>query len=84
MTFFGHTLGWIVLAMGWVLSFLGSLWIIVVAWQRSVLWGFGCFVLPALQLVYVGLHWKETKEGFFLLLAGFVLVIVGHALGVGS
>ncbi len=84
MTFFGHTLGWAVLVIGWIVTFLGSLWIIVLGWQRSIVWGIGCFLFPVVQLVYVGLHWKEAKDGFFMILAGFALLILGHGLGVGN
>jgi hypothetical protein len=85
-TFFGHTLGWAVLVLGWAVTFLGSVWIIVLRWQRSVLRGVGvgCFLFPVVQLAYVGLHWEEAKGCFFMLLAGFALTILGHAMGVGN
>jgi hypothetical protein len=41
-----------------------------------------CFFVPVIQVVYVVLHWKESKEAFFLLIAGFVLVILGDLTGV--
>ncbi|MGC1647915.1 MAG: hypothetical protein WA741_19000 [Candidatus Sulfotelmatobacter sp.] len=71
-----HILGWTFLVLGWVLAFLGSVWIIVLAWQRSILWGLICFLLPIVQLVYVAGHWKESKEAFFLHVAGLVLTIL--------
>ena len=77
-----HTLGWILFILGWILTFLGSLWIITLGWQRNVYWGVVCFFLPVIQLVYVVLHWKESKEAFFLLIARFVLVILGDLTGV--
>ena len=73
----GHTLGWILFILGWVLTFFGSLWIIVLGWQRNIYWGVVCFFIPIVQLVYVAFYWKESKEAFFLLMAGFVLVILG-------
>ena len=63
---------------GYVLTFLGSLWIIVLAWQKGVLWGVGCFVFPFIQLVYVVLNWKQTKQAFFLQLAGFGALILSE------
>jgi hypothetical protein len=76
-----HIIGWILLALGYVLVFLGGLWIIVLAWQRSVLWGAACLLLPGAQLVYVIAHWKESKEGFFLTLAGLALLILATIIG---
>lgn len=50
--------------LGWVLGLLGTLWVIVLAWQRSVLWGLVCLLVPIVQLVYIVAHGKEAKEGF--------------------
>ena len=66
---------------GYVFSFLGGLWIIVLAWQKGVLWGIGCLVFPVLQFVYVALNWKQSKSAFFLLLSGFAAFLVSGALG---
>jgi hypothetical protein len=66
---------------GYVLSFFGGLWIIVLAWQRGILWGLGCLLFPILQLVYVVLNWKEAKSPFFLLLAGFGAFFLSVAIG---
>ena len=77
-----HALGWIFLIFGWLLAFLGSLWIIVIAWQRNILWGLVCFLVPIVQLVYVAAHWKESKDGFFLQVAGLALMILAAVTGV--
>ena len=72
----------VLLWLGYTLCFLGGLWIIVLAWQKGVLWGLGCLFIPALQLIYVALNWKQAKSAFFLLLAGlvscFVSVVIGN------
>lgn len=75
-------LGWTFLVLGWVLAFVGSVWIIVLAWQRNILWGLVCFLVPIVQLVYVAGHWKESKDGFFLQIAGLVLMILAALTGV--
>jgi hypothetical protein len=41
-----HAVGWIFLILGWLLAFLGSLCIIILGWQRSILWGLACFLVP--------------------------------------
>jgi len=66
---------------GYALSFLGGLWIIVLAWQKGILWGLGCLLFPILQLFYVALNWKEAKSPFFLQLAGFGAFILSAAIG---
>ncbi len=77
-----HFLATAFVVLGWTFAFLGSLWIIVLGWQRSVAWGIGCFLLPLVQLIYVGLHWKESKEAFFMILGGFAFMILAHFVGV--
>jgi hypothetical protein len=77
-----HTAGWILLVLGWILTFLGGLWIIMLGWQRNIYWGVICFLIPVIQIVYVVAHWKESKEAFFLQIVGFVLVILAALAGV--
>jgi hypothetical protein len=66
---------------GFGLCLLGGLWIVVLAWQRGILWGLGCLLLPVLQLVYVALNWKEAKTAFYLLLAGFAAFFLSSLIG---
>ena len=35
-----------------------------------------------IQLIYVAMHWKESKEAFYLQIAGLVLVILAAMSGV--
>lgn len=64
------------LSVGYVLCFIGELWIIVLAWEKGILWGVGCLLFPAAQLVYVALNWKQAKSPFFVLLAGFAAFFI--------
>lgn len=77
-----HDLGWVLFVLGCILECIGSLWIVVVGWQRNILWGVVCFLVPIVQLIYVALHWKESKEAFYLQIAGLVLVILAALSGV--
>lgn len=72
------------LALHWVgivLCFVGGLWIIVLAWQRGILWGLACLFIPIIQLIDVALNWRETKSAFFLLLAGFFALTLSAMVG---
>ncbi len=66
---------------GYALRFLGGLWIIVLAWQKGIIWGLGCLFFPVLQLIYVALNWKQAKSAFFLQLAGFGAFILSAVIG---
>jgi len=72
-----HIFEWV----GFGLSFVGGLWIVVLAWQKGILWGLACLFIPVLQLVYIALNWKESKSAFFLILAGFVAFFLSGAFG---
>jgi hypothetical protein len=67
--------------LGYALCFSGGVWIIVLAWQKGILWGLSCLLFPIVQLVYVALNWKQTKSAFFLLLAGFAAFFVSGMSG---
>jgi hypothetical protein len=67
--------------LGYALCSLGGLWIVVLAWQKGILWGLGCLLLPFLQLFYVALNWKQAKSAFFLVLAGFAAFFLSAAMG---
>jgi hypothetical protein len=60
----------ILLWTGYALCFVAGLWIVILASQDSILWGIGCFLVPFIQLIYIALHWKQTKSAFFVLIAG--------------
>jgi len=61
---------------GYAMSFVAGLWIVVLAWQKGILWGIGCLVFPMIQLIYMALNWKETKQPFFLMLGGFASMLL--------
>jgi hypothetical protein len=71
------------LIIGKILAFIGWAWIVVLAWQRGVIWGAACIAFPFVELFYVGRYWKETKQPFFFLLTGFAVIalatLVGHS-----
>jgi hypothetical protein len=74
-------MAFIFLCAGYALCFLGGLWVIVLAWQKGVVWGLGCLFFPVVQLIYVALNWKQAKSAFFLQLAGFGAFILSAVIG---
>jgi hypothetical protein len=55
--------------------------LLVKAFQTSVLWGLGYIFVPFVSLIFVVLHWQETKKPFLYLLAGSAIMVVGLVLG---
>jgi hypothetical protein len=63
--------------LGLVLLVIGNLWIAIKAFQEGILWGLACLIIPFASLLFVVLHWYETKVPFLIALAGTALMIFG-------
>ncbi len=68
--------------LGWVVAISGVLWIVVVAFQDSPLWGFACLFLPPFGgLAFTFTHWSECKKPFFVQVVGSVLIFIERTAG---
>jgi hypothetical protein len=64
------------LIVGGILSIVGGIWLLVVAFKESVWWGLGSFFIPFVGLVFAIMHWQVAKKPFLISLAGAVLLVV--------
>ena len=55
---------------------LGAVMLLVAAFRESILWGVACLLLPIVSLFFLIVHWREAKGGFFVQLAGLLLLVV--------
>jgi len=60
---------------------IGNIWFLIAAFQESVLWAIGCFLLPPVSLVFLAMHWSRAKNPFFLQLAGIGTILLAALLG---
>src|SRR5438046_1572795 len=67
----------IIVIIGYIVAIVGMIMILIQAFQESVIWGIGCLLVPFVALIFVAMHWEETKKGFLLQLAGVALIVVG-------
>jgi hypothetical protein len=65
-----------ILYLGIALILIGGVWLIMEAFDVSLLWGFGCLLVPPVSLIFVILHWQEAKKPFSLQLAGFGILFL--------
>lgn len=65
--------------LGGLIAFIGGIWLLVVTFKKSILWGIGSLLLPIVGLVFVILNWDLTKKPFLVYLAGIVLLVIGLA-----
>jgi hypothetical protein len=77
--------GLVLLVAGAGIVTVMGIWLLVKAFQKSVLWGLGYLFVPFVNLVFVILHWEDTKKPFLYLLGGAVLMGLGAVLsGMGA
>jgi hypothetical protein len=69
------------LLIGWLVSLVGGIMLLIVAFKENILWGLGCIFVPFVALIFIVMHWEASKKPFFIELAGAVLVIIGILLG---
>jgi hypothetical protein len=61
---------------GLLLILVGLVWLVMLAFDTSLLWGLGS-LLPPLTLVYVLRHWRVARKAVVLGGLGFIPLIVG-------
>lgn len=77
-------LGTIILGIGGLIALVGAIWLLVVTFKKSILWGILSLLIPFVSLIFVIMNWELTKKPFLIYLGGIVLVIVGSVLGAAS
>ena len=63
--------------LGVVLSIVGGIWILVLAFSESIIWGLLVLVFNPAGWVFVGMHWEDTKQPFFIQLGGILACFLG-------
>ncbi|HEY2291813.1 MAG TPA: hypothetical protein VGM86_14025 [Thermoanaerobaculia bacterium] len=61
--------------LGYLLAIVGGLWLLVVAFRTSILWGLACFI-PFGGLIFALLHLEESKAPFLTALAGVAIMFL--------
>jgi len=73
-------IGLIIGGIGMILSLIGSLWFLVVAFRKSILWGLGCILLPFVSLIFLLFNLDEAIKPFGLSLGGIILALIGFSM----
>lgn len=61
---------------GLLLIVTGLVWLVMLAFGTSLLWGFGS-LLPPITLAYVLYHWRTARKAVVLGAMGFIPLVVG-------
>ncbi|RLE25922.1 MAG: hypothetical protein DRJ61_14910 [Acidobacteria bacterium] len=72
------TMAWMVLmVVGGLASMAAYVWLLVIAFRESTVWGLVCLCIPFAVLVFGFKFWNEAKIPFLVCLAGSILLAVG-------
>ena len=72
-----ESLAGILLFIGFVILLFFGIRILIIAFHKSFLWGLACLILPFVDLLFVILHWDETKSPFLKALLAIPFLIGG-------
>lgn len=78
------TVAALLIILGFIVAAVGGIWLLVVTFQESILWGIGALLVPLVSLIFVITHWEESKKPFLINVAGLILVILGAAIAPSS
>jgi hypothetical protein len=65
----------ILLGLAVLVALAGSIWLIVLAFQRRVLWGLAVLFIPLANLVFTVIDWPNAKRPFLLSLLSIPLCL---------
>lgn len=75
----------ICMAVGFLLSLIGSIMFLVAAFRVSVLWGLAVlFLSPFANIIFLTKYWYEAKQAFLLQLFGMLMVFAAIFSGMGQ
>lgn len=75
-------IGGLIVLVGWLVSLVGSVMVLIKAFQESIVWGLCSLFIPFVILAFVITHWEDSKKGFLIFIAGVVVVVLGTILAV--
>jgi hypothetical protein len=67
----------VLIIVGCLAGFIGSLWLLVVMFQTSIWWGVGSFFLPFLGFIFVVMNWEVSKKPLLLVIFGLGCLMLG-------
>ncbi|MCJ8328525.1 MAG: hypothetical protein HRT89_03100 [Lentisphaeria bacterium] len=70
-------LGHLLAIFGIVVIVVCSFWMLLLAFQESILWGLGYMFVPFVSMIFIISFWSETKRPFLIGLCGFLFIFGG-------
>ncbi len=73
-------MGTVLLIIGIIVALIGGIGILIAAFKEGIGWGLGCLLVPLVTLIFVIMHWQDTKKPFGIAVLGNILIIAGSAM----
>ncbi|MEO8000615.1 MAG: hypothetical protein ABI644_01980 [Arenimonas sp.] len=70
--------------LGLLIAAVGGIWLLVITFQTSILWGLASLFIPIVSLIFVIMHWEETKKPFLIELAGIAIMVAAGMMAPGQ
>ena len=67
-------MGIVLLIISGLVLLVANIWLIIIAFQRTVLWGLAVLLVPFAALVFVIMYWHEAKKPFLISLAASIVM----------
>jgi hypothetical protein len=74
-------IGWVIGVAGLVAMLVGSISLIVLAFQQETMWGCACLFIPFVALVFTIMYWEKARKPFGIWVIGWVIGVIGLLLG---
>lgn len=65
-------IGSLLMGVGAIVAIVGGIWVLVVAFQESIVWGLLSLFIPFAVLVFVIMHWNKAAKPLLINVAGAV------------
>lgn len=63
--------------VGAAVMLIGGIWLLVIMFQTSLPWGIIGILIPVTSLIFVVMHWEESRKPFLINVAGAILYFTG-------
>ena len=67
--------------IGFILALSGGIWLMLIIFTESVLWGLLSLLLPVVGTIFAFMNWEISKHAFITQVIGVVLLFAGFAMG---
>jgi hypothetical protein len=68
-------------SIGGILLLVSFIWLVVLAFQKSILWGICSLLIPFVVLIFGFMHLPSTQKPLVVLVVGILLEIAGAVMG---